>query len=477
MRLLLTLFSALLFIPTAYAGTLASNLTVGFMEVATGATLTTCDASACWNVTANGSSTGGTIIYGTIDATALATSSTIFKQTHNFFRTSSAGKITMTGTGKLLITGTGSSNASPYDLTVNNTSTLKDVSLESGLKGYFRMDDGTGSTVVRDSSRYGNTGTWNGAGAGNAYPQWKTSNGGTNFFNPYSLSFDGTDDYVGTGTWTNYGEDNFTISAWINATDTSGVKVIFDQDGAALPYVTMFVTAAGLLSLDIRNTGGGGAGAASTTNVEGAWHHVVALRSGVDIRVYNRALTLGEVQSLSNGNQSTGSGVYILGSALDLRGELALYYSTLDVTSGNLKITASGGWIGNGGFTAQSGTVEIDGSTATMSGNTIFNSFTANTTNSILLDFRARQSFSGALTLTNTTLRSTLTGSASNILLDGSAGTQTVTGVNVQDNDASGGTTISCSSGCTEGTNVTNWSFAAAVEELNSVIDYFFSMP
>src|SRR3990167_7538534 len=369
MRLLLTLFSALLFIPTAYAGTLASNLTVGFMEVATGATLTTCDASACWNVTANGSSTGGTIIYGTIDATALATSSTIFKQTHNFFRTSSAGKITMTGTGKLLITGTGSSNASPYDLTVNNTSTLKDVSLESGLKGYFRMDDGTGSTVVRDSSRYGNTGTWNGAGAGNAYPQWKTSNGGTNFFNPYSLSFDGTDDYVGTGTWTNYGEDNFTISAWINATDTSGVKVIFDQDGAALPYVTMFVTAAGLLSLDIRNTGGGGAGAASTTNVEGAWHHVVALRSGVDIRlyvdgvkeynnniatgnytsgsvdtiganynggarrnwfsgliddlrVYNRALTLGEVQSLSNGNQSTGSGVYILGSALDLRGEL-----------------------------------------------------------------------------------------------------------------------------------------------------------
>src|SRR3989338_11081194 len=74
---------------------------------------------------------------------------------------------------------------------------LENVTVDNGLIGYWRFDDGSGSTVARDSSRYGNHGTLT---TMDPSSDWvANANTGTTFFNPYALDFDGTDDYVGAG--------------------------------------------------------------------------------------------------------------------------------------------------------------------------------------------------------------------------------------------------------------------------------------
>ena len=121
-----------------------------------------------------------------------------------------------------------------------------------------------------------------------------------------------------------------------------------------------------------------------------------------DVRIYNRALSAGEVMNLSEGMPNTGSGVYALGSALKLNGTLGIYAGGLDASASNYGVTLSGSWINAGEFTKQSGTVTLDGtSDQTISGSTVFHNLTKITASpvTLLLDYSARQSVSGSLTL------------------------------------------------------------------------------
>ena len=58
--------------------------------------------------------------------------------------------------GTVYLQGTGTT------LALSGSSAFSNVTLDNGLVGYWRLDDGSGSTVARDSSRFGNHGTLNG---------------------------------------------------------------------------------------------------------------------------------------------------------------------------------------------------------------------------------------------------------------------------------------------------------------------------
>ena len=78
--------------------------------------------------------------------------------------------------------------------------------LDSGLAGYWKLDDGSGTSAV-DSSTNGNTGTLTGG------PTWTTGQVGS------AVDFDGTDDYVTAAdadTLDIADSVNFTFSGWFN---------------------------------------------------------------------------------------------------------------------------------------------------------------------------------------------------------------------------------------------------------------------
>src|SRR3989338_1364942 len=327
---------------------------------------------------------------------------------------------------------------------------------------------------------------------------WTTTVPGTNFWNPYSLNFDGSNDHILLTNNASLQLSTGTISAWVKASSpgSSFRSIVTKQNAYGLFLQDGVLVAYDWGAITTRSTG--------LNLADGAWHHVaLSFRSGVsngsqiysdgvsqltttitvsaqdqeldiskggtggqyitgsidDVRAYNRVLTLGEVQSLANGNQSTGSGVYVLGSALNLNGNLGIYAGTLDVSSSDLAVTLSGSWINHGGFTARSGTVTFDSTSQTLSGNTVFSNLTKTVTSAdtLFFDPEGRQSVSGALTLRGAasnllSLRTTRSGSATNLLLDNSAGTQTLDYLDVMDSDATGGAQLVCeTSSLTEG--------------------------
>ncbi|MDD5055254.1 MAG: SdrD B-like domain-containing protein [Candidatus Peribacteraceae bacterium] len=425
----------------------------------------------------------------------------------------SAGTFT-TSTGTLL-----TSKDSIETLNPGSNLTFNNLTINNGLVGYWKLDDGSGSLVARDDSGNGNHGTWNGAAGGNTKPQWKTDTAaGFDFYNPHSLQFDGTDDYVNLSEtmlanaqywsislWI-YNEDPYTdyrssfgdslttfgfptirnekqgnhyqfyagngSSFYVNGVITSGFAlgnvwehIVFLYNGADLLVYRQGTLTDILTALDNQTLPPsateyriGGGSSASATNFNGLLD---------DVRIYNRALSASEVAALAAGNPNTGSGVYVLGSALDIDGNL-------NIVSGELKtgnaqaITVAGNWNNAGKFTSTGAVTlnAVDGVTQTVSGSTVFNGFTKLVTaaSNLFFDFRSRQSFSGSLNLMGVeggllSLRSTKTGSSSNLLLDGSSGTQNLSYLNVKDSDATGGATLNAGTFSTDSGNNTNWSF------------------
>lgn len=492
MRHLLIL--AALFLPTpALAVTLTSDVTYNYLEVQTGSTLDT-DG---WNVTVGGGS-GSTMIYGTLDATHLNGDSTLFTQKSGGFRTKNAGTVIFTGTGTIKLTGSGSRY--PLDI----AGSPKNLTLNNGLVAYYKLDDGPGSTVARDDSGNGNHGTLTSYTATQTMTGWVANpSHASKFFNPYALEFDGVDDYV------NIAYNNSldltrgaTLSVWFN-TDVLSTNQTFIRKNNA--YIFYFYGA----NLDFYLYGPDYRLSISKTNfATDKWYHAVATYNSSsmkiyidgaliqsiaqtgsistntnpvligtsggayqydglldDARIYNRALSQSEVSRLAAGDANTGSGVYVLGSALALSGDLKIQSGELR-TGNAYPVTLSGSFANHAQFTS-TGTVTMDGTAGQqMSGSTVFNNFTAATAETITMDFRARQSFSGALTLQNITLISSKTGSSANILLDGSSGTQTsIDHVAVSDSDATGGQEIVCyttAEGCTNNGRNVNWNFTDA---------------
>src|SRR3989344_3078898 len=294
-----------------------------------------------------------------------------------------AGLTTTTGT---LLTSTSGKE------TLSGAMALQNVTIDNGLLGYLKLDDGSGSAIAKDSSRNGNHGTLNGFTAAQAMESWKPNPTHTgSFFNPAALEFDGTDDYVDVGVNT-YGmgiRRSATFSAWIKIRDvadvggyndiisdwnTTGMSLRAGQNGELVFYVYpndhRITYSAGMQNDTWYHIVGvmdeatmyvylNGAQKASAALGEDIGNSTSSLKIGQrgdlvsdtktnglidDVRIYNRALAGNEIASLANGNPSTGSGVYSLGTALNLSGNLGIYAG--GIRTGNAYgITLSGSWI------------------------------------------------------------------------------------------------------------------------------------
>ncbi|TXH00473.1 MAG: LamG domain-containing protein [Candidatus Moraniibacteriota bacterium] len=140
--------------------------------------------------------------------------------------------------------------------------------LDSGLAGYWQLDDGSGTSAT-DSSTNGNTGTLNNG------PTWTTGQIGG------AVDFDGSDDNISTSkTMANLG----TVSAWVNTTATIN---------SSASYYALYATASGN-SFFLSFNGFGGenrwdfsyrgnfgttvriVGPTYTSNTQQGWHHLTA---------------------------------------------------------------------------------------------------------------------------------------------------------------------------------------------------------
>ncbi len=196
----------------------------------------------------------------------------------------------------------------------NKAGALPQSPLSNGLVGYWKFDEGTGSSAT-DWSGSGNTGTWNGT----LGSQWINGKFGT------AGVFNGTNNYVNNGTSTTAEPTTITLSAWIKTTSagtTSTANTIFDKTrGASNGSAYLFdvggdigVGHAGKLEFAMFN---GSAWTAVYSNLsvnDGIWHHVVATYDLQNMKLYVDGKldnTLATTMAIPyNGTQSLYIGAY-----------------------------------------------------------------------------------------------------------------------------------------------------------------------
>ncbi len=432
---------------------------------------------------------------------------------------------TFSANSTTVYTGTGSYQglAAGYD--------YGNLQLNNGLVGYWKLDDGPGSTKARDDSGNGNHGTlMNG-------PTWSTNTPTTSFYNPYSMEFDGVNDTIAIPRSISLEPNTITISIWAKRLgDSSSTKhglisklfknansvphasygIYYDRnnnnqielflgytDGSFVSYYSSdlplneWMHFSGVYDLSnvklyidgsLANTYSATKpikfdsdsifiGSKSPTTSAPDWYNGLL----DDVRIYNRALSASEVAALAAGNPSTGSGVYVLGSALNLSGDMGLRTGGLRTNNGE-DVTVAGDWSNNGSFVS-TGAVILNGTgNQTWSGSTIFQNLTAQANGvnrTIFFDYRGSQRAQEALVLRGTasntlTVRSTKAGSGAKVSL-AVAGTQLASDIaylNVQDMNATNGQQLRCDAteeGCINGGNNVNWLFDTVTPELAEV--------
>ncbi|UCF42271.1 MAG: LamG domain-containing protein, partial [Planctomycetota bacterium] len=151
------------------------------------------------------------------------------------------------------------------------------IAYDPNLVGWWKFDDGSGSTAI-DSSGLGNDGTLHNG------PIWTTGQ------IDGALDFDGINDYVevidpADGSL-DFGSGNFTISLWFKTTDTNGELV--DKSGGNKGRQTgysVYVGTYGTINdgeIGFRVSDGTSRDLIKTNNTynDGDWHHLAAVRTG-----------------------------------------------------------------------------------------------------------------------------------------------------------------------------------------------------
>ncbi len=299
--------------------------------------------------------------------------------------------------------------------TLTASSTFNNVTFNDGLVGWWNLDE-TAGTSAADSSGYGHTGTHTNT------PTISTDVPTVNFANSRSLDFNGTTQYVDLGTApfinTEFA-DKITLSAWAkpaNLTNSgtiigksfdtnhsspfyhwnlfqTGSQICFRVGSTNICSATSTLTTSWQLitgvydgsNMYLYRNGTQVATTAKTGNVgNGLQSARIAGRdtpgAGLseyfagkidDVRIYRRALSSGEVTTLSNGDEWGLTGAtWTLGADLTLAGTLGIKTGTLDThVTNNRSITVGSSWLNDGGvFTARAGTVTMN---AGSSGKTI----------------------------------------------------------------------------------------------------------
>ncbi|RYD67800.1 MAG: hypothetical protein EOP83_02025 [Verrucomicrobiaceae bacterium] len=140
----------------------------------------------------------------------------------------------------------------------------------------WRLDSGSG-TVAVDSSGAGNNGTINGSAT------WVPGVEGT------GLQLNGVNSFVTCGTGPSVsGTSSFTVAAWIKTTASANGIIIQQRDATGYNGEYMFsVNSSGKLNFMVYGNGAYQFSFATPQSINnGAWHHVVAVRSGLTGSIY-----------------------------------------------------------------------------------------------------------------------------------------------------------------------------------------------
>ncbi|HEY0706887.1 MAG TPA: LamG-like jellyroll fold domain-containing protein, partial [Polyangia bacterium] len=315
---------------TARTGTVAFNGTGGLNVIRT-------NRSDFYNLTV--SNTGTWTLQDGLNASGLLTMSANGTLAAGAYNIHAASLSKTTGT----ISGTGVLSLNPTaDLALNVNSVAPQLRIEApretGLVGYWKLDEGVGTTFA-DLSGNGNTGTLSNA------TRWVTSSlAGTSFANRAAVNLGGGS-YYGTLGVTNIPSLSAakSLTCWVNLTSTAGVQhmVSFDDQGGnsigigmrggnlaawkgggtvlaqvAAPSTGTWVHVAytwdGTTHKVYLNGGTPGTGTSSPNSTSvtrgfiGTWDGINELLSGQidEVRVYNVALTAAQVSNLAAGRYS-----------------------------------------------------------------------------------------------------------------------------------------------------------------------------
>ena len=147
--------------------------------------------------------------------------------------------------------------------------------LDSGLAGYWALDNGSGTSAT-DSSSGGNTGTLNNG------PTWGTGQIGG------AASFDNTDDSITVGDVVE--PEYITMSAWIYRNGNGTAPILTKGNYTGSEQYSLFVDYAsyGTVEMIVRAAGGGfdHCRTGSTGYTTGQWYHVAGTYNGTTCRIY-----------------------------------------------------------------------------------------------------------------------------------------------------------------------------------------------
>lgn len=217
---------------------------------------------------------------------------------------------------------------------------------DANLVAWWKFDEGSGTTAINSGS-YSNTGTLTGP------PTYSSSIPTLNFYDPYSLSFNGSSDYISFPNTMFSSGNPFTISLWVKL-NSLAASSIFVSQGKSVDGSYQFIgyiLATGKFSCSV--DGSGTYASSNSAPVTDRWYHL-AMRyqttspittifvDGVqqtttasgsflsgsghvfrigrseylgggsytngfidDVRIYNRALSAQEIAYLAQGNGNT----------------------------------------------------------------------------------------------------------------------------------------------------------------------------
>ncbi|MBP7768484.1 hypothetical protein KA082_01470 [Candidatus Woesebacteria bacterium] len=401
------------------------------------------------------------------------------------------------------------------NLTINTTEASdifdsRDI-LANNLVGHWKMEAGSGA--VDDSSVNNNTASLNGSAAYSATVP--TLVGETN---NYSMSFDGSGDYLNPGGSTSVVQNvpAVTMSAWIRKNSNTSIDQIigYSTNGSTSTSRVFFQTNASTLECGGRSTDAETTQSVATNSIlsTGIWYHVsciidfqhdkigiylngsLQITDGVvdfsqsvtdnttsqnssigidedkigndydglidEIRLYTRALSATEVAALGAGKNTSA-----VTSPITVAQDFTITSGVLYAPS---ELRVAGNWSNNGTFNHNSGQVVLSGTNQTISGESTFNTLTKQVTSAATLTFQATktQTIVGTLQLEGIadnllSLRSSSTGTQWRI---DPQTTRTIGYLDVADSNNINSTPIAVNGlSITDSGNNTNWSFSSGI--------------
>jgi hypothetical protein len=185
---------------------------------------------------------------------------------------------------------------SPF-VAVSGTEAISYDGVTSGLVGWWKFDDGYGSTTI-DSSGNNNTGTWNGTPIGTAGTYYAPGKVGQ-----YAGAFDGASTYVQTNLAPS-GYTGITMSAWVQLNATGSYPMILSY-GTNSDNVLELRGYAGTgeiqLTARVNNVG-----VTDSVSVVGqGWQFFVGISNGTTFTLYKNGLLIGTSTQAHNLNSTT----------------------------------------------------------------------------------------------------------------------------------------------------------------------------